>query len=671
MSKPGGASPDGISGSLYVGTSAHGVGLGNSNVIDDLVHSAVRSTLKGVTINGASPNMIGSRIEFDVPLSVGAATLFPQVNPQPTLNATTASPYSNFSAPPTLVTSSKNYDLIKNIGAASIDEQLKYFSRKRLKGESRSEYKDRQQEIRDLKRSGSLEGVISAVQDGDSSYFYKSYVPVLLPRADGKCTTLLGIDITSAFVIEDSGLSGRPNLGTLPDSSEYYTAGIPRGCPYDLKVGADSNEEAYLSAVKHSGCDSNGMGNNSYELYAAARVDADSATFTSYFGTGSDSYFATTVKHDESSFWGYDPSGYNFKTVASNTQTLMELWESNGNYFGAYTKDDRAGHNIQNGSSFFGAVVQNNESSIWGYAGVGPNSGPNYMLKSTTLKADLQLWSSSGPTVSAWAQSSTAGVKVENATNYSFLDMGQLWMKLANAEFHGYGGGLYIKNTSGKWVDIQPPAENCYFQSVLLGDMTNRYVLCSDGAASAPNCANLPAPKVGNIEAMLVTTPSYCGPFSETTTLDLTSSKLTYTGGSDSAVYKLDGVYINSSGDGSFLDKKELNMWESAGASFRAYASGMVRLNDGQGGTSTYTPGAFSLTQAGGGTAALTNYELSIVGGSANATGKLYVGGLYLNDGSNHVTIVPPYGEDAYFQSVKVCVGGQEKTAYVLMSTPQ
>jgi hypothetical protein len=378
------------------------------------------------------------------------------------------------------------------------------------------------------------------------------------------------------------------------------------------------------------------------------KVDDDEVITQSFWGQNSDYYFQSQVKSNEVSIWGYADSGaYNFKQKAESSQVQYELWNNNGDYYSI--------------------LVKSNESSFWGNS----NAGYNYKVKAGSAKVDIQLWSSSGPTMTAWADGSTAGVKVEKSNNSSFLDIGQLWMKLANAEFHGYGGGLYIKNTSGKWVDIQPPAENCNFQSVLLGDMTNRYVLCSGGTASAPNCANLPAPKVGRIEAMLVTTPSYCGPFSETTTLDLTGSKLTYTGGSDSAVYKLDGVYINSSGDGSFLDKKELGMWESAGASFRAYASGMVRLNDGQDRTSDYMPGALSLREAGGGTSTLTNYDLAIVGTSNGSTGRLYVGGLYLNDGNNHVTIAPPYGNDAFFQSVKVCVGGQEKTAYVLMSTPQ
>jgi hypothetical protein len=679
MSKPGGASPDGINGSLYVGTSAHGVGMGNSNVIDDLVHSAVRNTLKGVTINGASPNMMGSRIEFDVPLSVGAATLFPQVNPSPALDPQTAqSSYSNFSAPPTLVTSNKNYGLINNIGSSSIDEQLKYFSRKRLKGESRSEYRDRQREIRDLKRSGDYEGVISSIRDGDSSYFFKSYIPVLLPRADGKCTSLLGIDISSAYVIENTGLPGKVNFGTLPNPSDYYVAGVPRGCPYDLRVGAVSDTESYLSAVKHTGCDSNNIGNNNYARYAGVRVDEDAATFTSYFGLNSDSYYATTVSAKESSFWGY----------------------------------------ANQGSS-------------------------NFKLKADSNKSDIILWDDSGYTASMWVTPSQAGLMIEDGNgNSSFLDTGNIWLKFDEGDdyTHGYpgyfrlefkngdfsnlyGGGVYIEKDS-VWVDIQPPTENCYFQKVLLGDMTNRWVLCSDDVGGGGiDCANLPNPKFGDVEAMMVETPSYCGPFSTYTSLDLTQAQLTYTAGSNSAVFNFDGLYFTRpSGYSSLYEPSKLKMWDSSGGASAeltilpgsgtlnlentqgnkgvyqatqavledsigsstldtqslhiqregspAYATfngaGWLMLKNDQGKemyldpikiyftddvkTATHDADGF-LAQDGTSGQGLLNSDGVSITNNSSAEGHMWAGGIYLYDGANYVDIQPP-GEDCYFQKV-------------------
>jgi hypothetical protein len=191
--------------------------------------------------------------------------------------------------------------------------------------------------------------------------------------------------------------------------------------------------------------------------YFGAYTKTDKA---GHYLQNSSSFFGAVIEADESSFWGYDPSGYNFKTVASNTQTLMELWESGGNYFGAYTKSTEAGHYLQNGNSFLGGVIKSSESSLWGYTG----GGPNYMLKSTGWKADLQLWSGGGATTSAWATGSDAGVKVEKGGDFSFVDMGKLWMELGGGEFYGYGGGLYIKR--GNWVDIQPPSDNAYFQKV-------------------------------------------------------------------------------------------------------------------------------------------------------------------------------------------------------------
>jgi hypothetical protein len=56
---------------------------------------------------------------------------------------------------------------------------------------------------------------------------------------------------------------------------------------------------------------------------------------------------------------------------------------------------------------------------------------------------------------------------------------------------------------------------------------------------------------------------------------------------------------------------------------------------------------------------------------SGGAYSRLFGGGVYVNNGSNWVNIEPPGGKNAYFQQVEVCVGGESKFAYVLMSPPE
>jgi hypothetical protein len=63
----------------------------------------------------------------------------------------------------------------------------------------------------------------------------------------------------------------------------------------------------------------------------------------------------------------------------------------------------------------------------------------------------------------------------------------------------------------------------------------------------------------------------------------------------------------------------------------------------------------------------VSSAQVLVSGGSAE--GKLYAGGLYIESGGKYVQITPP-GDDAFFQSVTVCVNGEQKTAKVLMTTP-
>lgn len=75
-----------------------------------------------------------------------------------------------------------------------------------------------------------------------------------------------------------------------------------------------------------------------------------------------------------------------------------------------------------------------------------------------------------------------------------------------------------------------------------------------------------------------------------------------------------------------------------------------LRVEYGNGDHSTLNPGSLYVNYNGG------------------AYSRLFGGGVYVNDGSNWVNIEPPSGKDAYFQQVDVCVNGETKKAYVLMT---
>jgi hypothetical protein len=63
----------------------------------------------------------------------------------------------------------------------------------------------------------------AAVHNGDSSYFYKGFIPILFTRKDGQRKILARLDNTHSVVIE--GATGNERQGTLPPENGYYEAG--------------------------------------------------------------------------------------------------------------------------------------------------------------------------------------------------------------------------------------------------------------------------------------------------------------------------------------------------------------------------------------------------------------------------------------------------------------
>jgi hypothetical protein len=87
-------------------------------------------------------------------------------------------------------------------------------------GEGVRSYTERTNEAR-LEAMSDLQA--AAVKNGDSSYFYKGFIPILFTRKDGQRKILARLDNTHSVVIE--GAVGNERQGTLPPENGYYEAG--------------------------------------------------------------------------------------------------------------------------------------------------------------------------------------------------------------------------------------------------------------------------------------------------------------------------------------------------------------------------------------------------------------------------------------------------------------
>ncbi len=97
-----------------------------------------------------------------------------------------------------------------------------------------------------------------------------------------------------------------------------------------------------------------------------------------------------------------------------------------------------------------------------------------------------------------------------------------------------------------------------------------------------------------------------------------------------------------------------------------------IFLGDGDEGKATLWPGGLSLSAQGGASGVFQTSTLFLSdGGGGSAT--LWPTGLTLSDGSGTIDLQcgAVSGKTAYFQSVQLCVDGQSKTAYVLMTAPE
>jgi len=110
----------------------------------------------------------------------------------------------------------------------------------------------------------------AAVQNGDSSYFYKGFIPILFTRKDGERKILARLDNTHSAVIE--GAVGNERQGTLPPDDGYYIA------------GGDTPPHPWKVTLKKEG--------NTYQgkIEVGSKVYKNVGTFSSYTVTGLDTW---------------------------------------------------------------------------------------------------------------------------------------------------------------------------------------------------------------------------------------------------------------------------------------------------------------------------------------------------------------------------------------------
>lgn len=232
--------------------------------LQEIARTAVVDTLKNVTINNVPPVISGNNINFEVTAKSSAAQQFAVSNglssplppPPPHVPHTPPAPQapigkdgwfsdrladasqpSSGSREPAMggnrisddgvaitppvghsAEESRELGTHKMAGGANHPgTEADPMSGERLKGEMKGQYEARQERVKELKADV---GAAAAVANGDTSYFYKGFVPLLVTRGDNKRKILVKLDVSGSGVVE--GAVGSEGITTLPPEDAYY-----------------------------------------------------------------------------------------------------------------------------------------------------------------------------------------------------------------------------------------------------------------------------------------------------------------------------------------------------------------------------------------------------------------------------------------------------------------
>jgi len=387
-------------------------------------------------------------------------------------------------------------------------------------------------------------------------------------------------------------------------------------------------------------------GGEVYNVKMAADTGADSSYFRAY-GSGSNVFTSMHTEPDKASTWGYSNNQQNLYTneasatavfwrgsMSSATYNTLDVkaaeagaWgycASATNQYTAGAKATEVFYRTQLSSTYNSMDAKSAEAGNWGYISNGSNQ---YTLgaKSSEVFVRAQLSSTYN---SMDAKSSEAG-------NWGYISGGSnaftAGAKSSEVFFRAQLSSVYST------IDAKSIGAGCW------GYTNNGTIQYTLGAQSS--------------EAFLrgQYSQSYVGISVKNASGDIwgyTSGTTQWKAIATSSNAKMQ--VFNSSGWAEiFASGSQVNFAASLNNDYAYLTQNTLSIEYANGDSATVNPGE-----------AWLNY-------SSGAWLQLYGGGVYMNDGSNYVDIQPPSGKDAYFRQVTLCVNGESKTAYFLMTEPE
>lgn len=346
----------------------------------EIARQAVVDVLKNVTINGQGPAVEGSTIAFNVSQELSASEAFASGSPRIPSRIGAADfgqgqslvesqpsriGAEDFGQGQSLVDSQPSRIDAEDFGRRSVMDEnrpsgevraerpegtrasgMEGFDREssiRQRGESQTEFRERQEELRQERAErAQREEQIKRVRDGDLTEMPSGMIPVRLTRADGQKKILALMSTELVGVVE--GATGGERTLPLPAEDSYYEGGggADQTNPWDLIVtpiaGQNQSWEIRVAAGTLNGLLPsnwnsvfNASGNTIYYAKAIIETDGESITGLSISFDTSPPQNQTPQKFKIQSniqfLFGVFSGGQKFRTIGTGTLTLTpRVW---------------------------------------------------------------------------------------------------------------------------------------------------------------------------------------------------------------------------------------------------------------------------------------------------------------------------------------------------------